>query len=153
MDLCITTSKTTNVGSVKCRECGRQFVENGQQNQIRAETKQLIDKLLLEKIPLAGIARVLEISETWLQSYVNEVYESQRLEPPMAKRKGKLTIECDEMWSFVGDKNNKQWIWLAINKESREIVGFYTGRRNIKWSLGFMAVVAACLSSVCRLLH
>jgi hypothetical protein len=48
----------------------------------------LIDKLLLEKIPLAGIARVLEISETWLQSYVNKVYESQRLEPTTVKKKG-----------------------------------------------------------------
>lgn len=72
----------------KCKECGRQFVENGQQNQISEETKQLIDKLLLEKIPLAGIARVLEISETWLQSYVNKVYESQRLEPTTVKKKG-----------------------------------------------------------------
>jgi len=30
----------------KCKACGRQFVENGQQNQISAETKQLIDKLM-----------------------------------------------------------------------------------------------------------
>jgi hypothetical protein len=44
--------------------------------------------LLLEKIPLAGIARVLEISERWLQSYVNEAYKSQRLEPPTVKKKG-----------------------------------------------------------------
>ena len=41
-----------------------------------------------------------------------------------------MTIECDEMWSFVGRKNNKQWIWLAIDKTSREIVGFYVGRRD-----------------------
>jgi transposase-like protein len=41
----------------KCKKCGRQFVENGQQNQINDETKKLIDKLLLEKVPLAGIAR------------------------------------------------------------------------------------------------
>jgi transposase-like protein len=33
----------------KCKACGRQFVENGQQNQISVETKQRIDKLLLEK--------------------------------------------------------------------------------------------------------
>jgi transposase-like protein len=26
----------------KCKECGRQFVENGQQNQISAETKKLM---------------------------------------------------------------------------------------------------------------
>jgi hypothetical protein len=32
-----------------------------------------------------------------------------------SKKKGKLTIQCDEMWSFVGDKDNKQWIWLAID--------------------------------------
>jgi hypothetical protein len=65
--------------------------------------------MLLEKLPLAG-ARVLEISETWLQNYDNESYKSQWLEPVMAKKKGKLTIECDEMWSLVGKQNNKQWI-------------------------------------------
>jgi insertion element IS1 protein InsB len=35
----------------------------------------MIDRLLLEKIPLAGIARVLKLSESWLQGYVNQCYE------------------------------------------------------------------------------
>jgi AraC-like DNA-binding protein len=39
-------------------------------------TKALIDKLLLEKIPLAGIARVAGVSEPWLQSYVNAKYQN-----------------------------------------------------------------------------
>lgn len=60
----------------KCRECERQFVENPQQKIISQATKDLIDKLLLEKIPLAGIARVTEVSEPWLQNYVNDKYES-----------------------------------------------------------------------------
>jgi len=42
---------------------------------ISDETKRLIDKLLLEKLPLAGIARVAEVSEVWLQQYVNGKYE------------------------------------------------------------------------------
>ncbi len=46
------------------------------------------------------------------------------------KPKGKLTIECDEAWSFVSNKNNKQWIWLALDKETREIVGVYIGDRS-----------------------
>jgi hypothetical protein len=33
-----------------------------------------IGKLLLEKIPLAGIARVVGVSEPWFQSYVNQKY-------------------------------------------------------------------------------
>lgn len=49
----------------KCRECGRQCVEDPQNKIIDQTTKTLIDKLLLEKIPLAGIARVVDVSEPW----------------------------------------------------------------------------------------
>lgn len=34
------------------------------------------------------------------------------------------------MWSFVGSKANKQWIWLAIDEATREIVGVYIGNRS-----------------------
>ena len=44
--------------------------------------------------------------------------------------KKKLTIECDEMWSFVGNHNNKQWIWLALDIETRKIVGIHVGSRD-----------------------
>lgn len=45
-----------------CRRCGRQFVENPQNQVISQATKDLIDKLLLERISLAGIARVTGVS-------------------------------------------------------------------------------------------
>lgn len=41
-----------------------------------------------------------------------------------------MTLECDEAWSFVGNKGNKQWIWLAIDRQSREIVGAHVGDRS-----------------------
>ena len=47
-----------------------------------------------------------------------------------SKKRGKLTIQCDEMWSFVGNKGNKQWIWLAIDVLTKEIVGVYIGQRD-----------------------
>lgn len=53
-----------------CKDCGRQFVEDPQNKVISDETKVLVDKLLLEKIPLAGIARVVDVSEVWLQGVV-----------------------------------------------------------------------------------
>jgi hypothetical protein len=31
---------------------------------------------LLEKISLAGIARIMEVSECWLQKYVNKKHET-----------------------------------------------------------------------------
>lgn len=39
----------------QCQDCQRQFVENSTKKVIDPETKELIDRLLLEKIPLAGI--------------------------------------------------------------------------------------------------
>ncbi len=57
-----------------CKDCGRQFIEKPE-NTIPQDKKDLIDKLLLERIPLAGIARVVGVSERWLQNYVNRKYQ------------------------------------------------------------------------------
>ena len=60
----------------KCKQCQRQFVRNPRNKVIGEETKDLIDKLLLEKLPLAGIARITGVSERQLQTYVNRLYAS-----------------------------------------------------------------------------
>ena len=57
-----------------CRECGRQFVSQPQKKVIDCAARELIDRLLLEKISLAGIARAAMVSEQWLQTYVNQKY-------------------------------------------------------------------------------
>ena len=44
------------------------------QRRISDETKQTIDKLLLERVSLAGIVRVTGVSARWLQYYVNAKY-------------------------------------------------------------------------------
>ena len=43
---------------------------------------------------------------------------------------GKLTVECDEAWSFVNNKGNKQWIGNALDAKTRVIVGVYIGDRS-----------------------
>src|SRR5688500_6285350 len=59
-----------------CKDCRRQCVSNPTQHRISDTTKQTIDKLLLERISLAGITRVTGVSSRWLQSYVNAKYEA-----------------------------------------------------------------------------
>jgi transposase-like protein len=71
----------------KCRGCGRQFVESPQWRKVSDETKALIDKLLLEKLPLAGIARVVGVSEPWLQGYVNETFGAVKREVAVRKKR------------------------------------------------------------------
>ena len=41
-----------------------------------------------------------------------------------------MILECDELWSFVGSKANKQWIWIALDADSREVVALVVGDRS-----------------------
>jgi hypothetical protein len=60
-----------------CHDCHRQFVLNPSKKVVAQRDKALIDKLLLEKISLAGIARTMEVSEQWLQEYISDLYACQ----------------------------------------------------------------------------
>jgi len=63
-------------------------VQDPQNKVIDQTTKDLIDKPLLEKLSLAGIARATGVSQPWLQSYVNAKYEavSQQVKVSSKKR-------------------------------------------------------------------
>ena len=67
----------TGKAKFACKECRRQFVENPVWKPISADTKALIDRLLLERVSLAGIVRVTGVSAKWLQDYVNAKYAAQ----------------------------------------------------------------------------
>jgi IS1 family transposase/transposase-like protein len=114
-----------------CKACGRQFIQNPQKTYRNEQDINLINKLLLERISLRGIARVMGMSLRTLQDYVNRFYRS-----ISSKLKVKadgdlnLSIECDELWSFVNSKENPVYIWLALDRKNRLIVGVYFGDRS-----------------------
>lgn len=39
-------------------------------------------------------------------------------------------LEIDELWSFVGNTGQKVWIWIALERQTRRIVGFAIGDRS-----------------------
>ncbi|NET38137.1 MAG: IS1 family transposase, partial [Cyanothece sp. SIO1E1] len=62
------------------------------------------------------------------------------------KPKGRLTIECDEMWSFYVTRKQYafvRYIWLAIDRDTREIVGCYIGDRTRKSARKLWASIPA----------
>lgn len=42
----------------------------------------------------------------------------------------RLEAEADEMWSFVEKKANKQWIWIAMDVKTRQVIAFHVGDRS-----------------------
>lgn len=56
----------------QCQACGRQFVEDSQE--VSDEKKELIRRLLLERLSLRGICRCTKVSLTWLLGFIAEIY-------------------------------------------------------------------------------
>lgn len=99
----------------QCNFCNRQFIDNPTNISITAETKLLIDRLLLERISLRGIVRVTNVSWSWLQEYVNNKMAAIPRQTSISSSiNHNLILECDEMWSFVESKKTPFYIWLAI---------------------------------------
>ena len=61
-----------NKPKYQCKICGQQVVVNPTKTTVLQETKRLINRLLLERISLREIARVTQVSWSWLQNYVNQ---------------------------------------------------------------------------------
>jgi transposase-like protein len=58
-------SNATGKPKYACKACGRQFVDDPAWRVISDEIKGIIDRLLHERISLAGIARAVQVSDSF----------------------------------------------------------------------------------------
>ena len=42
-----------------------------------------------------------------------------------------VEYELDEMWSYVGNKDNPRWLWHAIDHSSGKVLAYVFGRRKV----------------------
>jgi len=119
-----------------CQECGQPFVINPT-NKTRSPDTKIINR----SISWRGIARVRGVNWSWLQNYVNvstsrfgwshrrSLDNGLAAVPPQLKvsdkPKGTLLTECHQMCPFVFSKTIKVYIWLAIDRKTRQLIGGY----------------------------
>ena len=126
----------------KCKKCGRQFVLIRQHPPLSSEQKRRIELLLAERISLEGICRVLEIKAHQLYAYMDQLYAEIPSDLAASVRQPTdielvcLECEADELWSFVLFKANKKWLWLALDRASRQVVALHVGDRGAAGALG-----------------
>jgi insertion element IS1 protein InsB len=121
----------------QCKACKRQFVATAEDRSIADERRTLIEHLLREHISLRGICRAVGVSLTWLLHFMVERFAAcpndlhvqvpPRLTDVVLRR---LEAEADEMWSFVTKRANKQWIWIAMDATTRQVIAFHVGDRS-----------------------
>jgi insertion element IS1 protein InsB len=121
----------------QCKDCGRQFVQCFAQYLLSDDTRALIERLLVERISLRGICRAVGVGLKWLLGFLVQCVEALpdhlNVEPVTCTRDvmmQRLEVEADEMASFVKKKANKQWIWLAMDVKTRQVMAFHVGDRS-----------------------
>ncbi len=121
----------------QCCGCGRQFVQCFEQYLITEDKRGLIERLLVERISLRGICRAVGVKLKWLLGFLVQCVEALpdhlHLQPITCHSNIMmrcLEVEADEMASFVQKKANKQWIWIAMDAQSRQVIAFYVGDRS-----------------------
>ena len=74
------------VPSFRCRPCGRRFVADPKKGPVPEERQELVRRLLGERLSLRAIARAVGVSRSWLQTFVNAVYDQTPWEPGPLKK-------------------------------------------------------------------
>src|SRR5512144_1422652 len=121
----------------QCRRCGRAFIQELDREPVSLEQQALIKKLLLERLSLRGICRVAGVSLGWLLNYLVSLYEAlpDHLHADLEQANNsvliqRLEVEADELLSFVSNKKNKQWLWLAMDVKTKQVIAFSVGDRS-----------------------
>ena len=114
----------------KCKQCGRQFLDHYPSWQYSNDVKQLCLKMYLNGMGLRGIERVTDIHHTTILHWVRAA----GLSLPDAPESPEIAeiADLDELETFVGNKQNKLWIWTAVNHFQAAILAWVIGDRSAK---------------------
>jgi len=92
-----------------------------------------VDVLLSERNSQRSIARLTGVARVTIAKRIKKAAAPSPPRPPRrsanAQRKRWEVLELDELWSFVGHKKRKVWLWLVIERARRRIVGWTLGNR------------------------
>ena len=121
----------------QCKTCPRQFVQCCEQYLISDDKRGLIERLRVERISLRGICRAVGVTLKWLLGFLVHCCEALpdhlHVQPVSCTRDvliQRLEVEADELASFVQKKANKQWVWIAMDAKTRQIIAFHVGDRS-----------------------
>jgi len=111
-----------------CRECGV-YTTTDERDQERRDKMDEVMQLHRERVSQRGIARITGVSRStiirWLRKKVLRPI-GETLMPTLKRPE----IEIDEQWSYVGNKQQVVWHWVAVERSSKRVVGWAVGDRS-----------------------
>jgi insertion element IS1 protein InsB len=115
----------------RCHTCARSFVRDPGTAAYDPARKEEILRAYHERASLRGLSRIFGVSRNTVTRWLKKADSLPPLEQtlaPAAQREEEV-LELDEVWSFVRQRKNKRWIWLALCRRTRQEVAYAIGNR------------------------
>ncbi|MEL6408735.1 MAG: IS1 family transposase [Chloroflexota bacterium] len=113
-----------------CKKCNRYGTLNAEKGYQR-ERREQVKRAVLERVSLRGIGRIFNMSRhtvsRWLKQWLQD---APSIEDTLYPMQWGDVLELDELWSFVGNKSQKRWLWLALCRRTRQVVAYWLGDRS-----------------------
>jgi IS1 family transposase len=113
-----------------CKDCNAWGTRGARSYYTAAEKKRIV-LAYLERVSMRGIERIFGTARQTLARWIAEIVAKlPDLAQTLAAARSDDVLELDELWSFVFKKDNKQWVWVALCRRTRQVVAFYIGDRS-----------------------
>ena len=110
----------------QCRECGRIFQSSYCEIGYSHDVKKICLRMYLNGMAFRAIERVTGIHHTtiinWVRKSGEDLSEDESANPKVA--------QLDELQTYVGRKQNKIWVWMAVNHYLPGILAVQIGDRS-----------------------
>ncbi len=114
-----------------CKDCGVYRVLNPQSRSVQETEKRKVLQAYRERVSLRGIDRIFGICRRTVMQWIEaEVDRLPSLVETLLPAHVDDVLELDEAWSFVGQRQEKRWLWTALCRRTRQIVAFVIGDRS-----------------------
>lgn len=113
-----------------CKSCDRYGTLQAQKGYDKKRREQ-VKRALLERVSLRGIGRIFQMSRHTVSQWLSDWLEDQpSVSHTLVPAERDDVLELDELWSFVGKKEQKRWLWLALCRRTRQVVAYWLGDRS-----------------------
>lgn len=110
-----------------CKDCHCQFTDTKPRGKPHELKQMAVILYAYCGVSFSKIAKMSGVSDTAVSNWIKEAGEKA---PTLNPKSDSSIVMIDEMWHFVNGKNNKIWLWRAIDGETRRPLAWVLGNRD-----------------------
>ena len=111
----------------RCKDCGCQFTDSPNRGKSPELKEVAVILYVYCGISMVKIGKMCGVSDVAVLKWIRKA--AQQVEPLNPKSDSGIVM-VDEMWHFINGKENKVWLWRAIDAQTRRPLAWLLGKRD-----------------------